>query len=131
LTIKRFTEQGLLVPESGVEAGTVNAHGLGQIGKRGSFVAFLPEDPQSSLQGFVDIKGPGAAEGSAGSRYFHTERYNKRFDSLVSTGIIMYRKVDKSILSPVTDENEKPNRLAALKLWKTYHPHANNAFCAH
>ena len=44
IAVEDLAEKRLFVPESGVEAGAVDAHSFGQIGKRRSLVTLAPKD---------------------------------------------------------------------------------------
>jgi hypothetical protein len=49
--VQHFAKQRLLVPEGGVKAWAIDAHGLGQIGERSSLVTLAPKHLQGALQG--------------------------------------------------------------------------------
>ena len=50
VAVESLEEERLLVAEGGVEAGAVNAHRLGEVGERGAFVAFFPEDAHGGIE---------------------------------------------------------------------------------
>ena len=56
VAVEDFFEEGLLVAEGGVEGGSIDAHGFGEVGEGGAFVAFLPEDIQRGVEGLVGVE---------------------------------------------------------------------------
>lgn len=56
-----LAEEGFLVSEGGVEAGAVDAHGLGEVVERCAFVSAAPEDAQGTVERFVEIELTGTS----------------------------------------------------------------------
>src|SRR5206468_12431415 len=75
-TMQYTAEQGFLVAEGGIQAGTVDAHGPGEVRQGRAFVAFLPEYLEGALQDFVFVEFAGTSPHSGGFLEFHTHRYN-------------------------------------------------------
>jgi Domain of unknown function (DUF5069) len=69
IAIERFTEEILFIAEGGVEAGSINAHGGGEIGEGSALVTFFPEDEESGVKGLVGVEGAGSADDGGG--FFH------------------------------------------------------------
>ncbi len=70
--IQGLLEQGLLVAEGAVQTGAGDAHGLGQLGERGRFVAAAPEYLQGGGQGLLKVEFARATDHRA-SGGFHTD----------------------------------------------------------
>jgi hypothetical protein len=60
VTIECFPEQSLLVAESGVETGRVDAHCLGELGNGRSLVPVTLENAQSPVKSRIQVKFAGA-----------------------------------------------------------------------
>src|SRR5207245_67894 len=56
VTVERLAEQLLLVPEGGVEAGSVDPHGPGQLRERGTLVPACPEHLQCPVQCLIQVE---------------------------------------------------------------------------
>src|SRR5207237_8567014 len=54
--VQRLAEQLLLVPEGGVEAGSVDPHGPGQLRERGALVPACPEHLQGPVQCLIHVE---------------------------------------------------------------------------
>src|SRR4051794_17511085 len=57
VAIEDFPKKRFLIPERRVHAGTIDSHGLGEIGQRGAFISLGAKDFDGLVESFFGVKG--------------------------------------------------------------------------
>src|SRR6185295_13716318 len=87
-------EEGFLVAERGIEARTVDTHGLGEVAQGGAFVTLLPEDLQGGVHGLLRVERPRPPRAPRRHpRPFHTARYIISLDAPERGDRFLYRRI--------------------------------------